>query len=99
MISGKSLRPVVLSCDIICPSEPRMPDYRGSRVLALLMGAVAGDFAARASFSTTAMRSPASGRTVEAEHFDRDRRSGGVDGFALVVIKARTRPHLGAGDD
>ena len=25
MISGNSLRPEVLSCDIICSSEPRMP--------------------------------------------------------------------------
>ena len=30
MMSGKSLRPAVLSCDIICSSEPRMPVARAA---------------------------------------------------------------------
>ena len=30
MISGKSLRPVVFNCDIICSSEPRMPEIEAA---------------------------------------------------------------------
>ena len=30
MMSGNSLRPEVLSCDIICSSEPRMPVWRAA---------------------------------------------------------------------
>ena len=29
-ISGNSLRPEVLSCDIICSSEPRMPEIEAA---------------------------------------------------------------------
>ena len=30
MTSGNSLRPAVLSCDIICSSEPRMPEIEAA---------------------------------------------------------------------
>src|SRR5712671_2155262 len=74
MISGKSLRPEVLSCDIICSSEPRMPEMLA------------------AAFSRFWW-------TVEAEHFDRHRRTGLVDGLALIRNQRADAAHLGTGHD
>jgi len=98
MISGKSCgRGLELRHHLL--ERAAHAGNRGGGVLALLMGAVAGDFAARASFSTTAHAVAGLRRAVEAEHFDRHRRSGSVDGDALIVDQRADAAHLGAGDD
>ena len=76
MTSGKSLRPAVLSCDIICSSEPRMPAVAGGGVLALLMGAITRDLAGAGFVLDHGETIAGFRRTVEAEHFDRNRRTG-----------------------
>ena len=96
MTSGNSLRPAVLTCAIICSSEPRMP-AGARRPFALLARAVVGDFAG-AGFALD-HREPVAGvrRAVEAEHLDRGRRTGCVDGVARVGDQRAHAAPFGAG--
>ncbi len=76
-----------------------MPEIAGGGVLALLVGAIARDLAGAGFVLDHGKAVAGFRRTVEAEHFDRNRRSGLVDGCALVVDQRADTAHLGAGDD
>ena len=93
MTSGNSLRPRCLGLRHHLLERAAHAGGARRRLLALLAGAVFGDFAGAASFSTTAKRSPASGAP------EKPSTSTGVDGPALSIgsplsdTSARTRPH------
>ena len=72
---------------------------RGSGVLALLVGAVARDLAGAGFVFDHGQTVAGFRRSVEAEHFDRHRGAGFVDGDALVVDQRADAAHFGAGDD
>ena len=76
-----------------------MPVLRAAVLVALLADAIIGDFA-RARFGLD-HREPVAGfgRAVEAQHLDRHRRAGLVDGLALVVDEGANAAPFGAGDD
>ena len=94
MISGNSLRPAVLTCAIICSSEPRMPVWRAADLLALLARAIVGDFAGARLAVDDREAVAGVGRAGEAEHFDRHRGAGRRRPAAPVSeTSARTRPH------
>ena len=76
-----------------------MPEMRGGGVLALLVGAIARDLAGAGFVLDHGETIAGFRRAVEAEHFDRHRRAGFVDGFALVVDQRADAAHLGAGHD
>ena len=76
-----------------------MPEMRGGGVLALLVGAVAGDLAGAGFVLDHGETVAGFRRAVEAEHLDRHRRSGLVDGLALIGDQRADAAHLGAGDD
>jgi hypothetical protein len=72
---------------------------RGGGVLALLVGAIARDLAG-AGFVLDHRKAVAGfRRAVEAEHFDRHRRSGLVEVLALVRNQRADAAHFGAGHD
>src|SRR5246500_2547336 len=85
-ISGNSLRPEVLSCDIICSSEPRIPE--------MLAGAIARDLAGARFVLDDGKAIARLRRPVEAEHLDRHRRAGFLDGVALVGNQCAHAAHL-----
>ena len=76
-----------------------MPEIDGGGVFALLVGAVARDLAGAGFVLDHGQTVAGFRRTVEAEHFDRHRGTGFVDGVALVVDQRADPAHLGAGDD
>jgi len=82
MISGNSLRPDVLSCDIICSSEPRMPEMLAAAFLALLMRAIARDLTGAGLVLDDGETVAGFRRPIEAEHFDRHRWASLLDGIA-----------------
>ena len=75
-----------------------MPEIAGGGVLALLMGAVARHLAGAGFVFDHGKAVAGFRRTVEAEHLDRHRRSGFVDGLALIGDQRADAAHLGAGD-
>ena len=76
-----------------------MPEIDGGGVLALLVGAVARDLAGAGFVLDHGETVAGFRRAVEAEHLDRHRRSGLVDGFALIVDQRADAAHFGAGHD
>ena len=76
-----------------------MPEIAGSGVFALLMGAITRDLAGAGFVLDHGKAVAGFRRSVEAEHFDRHRRSGLVDGLALVLDQRADAAHFGAGYD
>ena len=63
------------------------------------MGAIAGDLAGAGFVLDHGETVAGFRRAVEAEHFDRNRRAGFLDGLALVVDQRAYAAHFGAGHD
>ena len=91
MTSGNSLRPAVLTCAIICSSEPRMPVWRAAGLVALLARAIVGHLAGARLAVDHREAVAGVGRAVEAEHFDRHRGPGLADRARRCRRRARAR--------
>ena len=72
---------------------------RGGGVLALLVGAIARDLAGAGFVLDHGKAIAGFRRAVEAEHLDRHRRTGLLDGLALIRDQRADAAHFGAGDD
>ena len=99
MMSGNSLRPAVLSWRHHLLERAAHAGRARRRLLALLAGAVVGDFAG-ARFALDDGE-PVAGlrRAGEAEHLDRNRRAGLVHRLAGVADQRAHAAPFGAGDD
>src|SRR5215468_10125989 len=82
-----------------CTSALTISGNAGSRVLALLVGAIARDLAGAGFVLDHGEAVAGLRRTVEAEHFHRNRGACLLDSFALVRNQRAHAPHLGAGHD